>query len=305
MPAHLPVRPIGAHVRIAGGLATGGLAYAEAIGAEVIQVFLANPRGWALPAGDPRQDVALRQHMARTGLPVFVHAPYLVNLGSPDPATRERSSESLAHSLRRAREIGARDVVVHTGSAVSTDREEGLRRVREGLLPLLDSLADEGPGLLLEPMAGQGRTLCGRIEEIGPFLAALDWHPQAGICLDTCHAFAAGHDLAAPQGVREALSLLAAALEPAAGAAGRGRLRLIHANDSKDACGSRRDRHERIGAGQIGMPAFQALLHDPATTGVPFILETPGGRDAVAADVAVLKWARENRAPVAGPAGRS
>lgn len=284
MPARTPSRPVGAHVPVAGGLATGALRYAAEIGAEAIQVFVSSPRGWAPPAGDARQDAAFADHVASTGLPVFVHAPYLVNPGSPDPVTRRRSAASLAHSLRRGRQIGALGVVVHTGSAVRGGREHGLRRARECLLPLLGSLGDDGPDLLLEPMAGQGQMLCAAPGDLGPYLDALDWHPRAGLCLDTCHAFAAGHDLAARGGA----ALLLGTLAPAAAA----RLHLIHANDARDGCGSHRDRHEHIGAGRLGTAPFAALLRHPATRGVPFIVETAGPRAAVAADVAILKALR-------------
>ena len=291
MPAHQPSRPIGAHVRVTGGLAAGGLRYAAETGAEAIQVFVSNPRGWALSAGDARQDAVLRDQVASTGVPVFVHATYLVNLGSPDPATRRRSAASLAHSLRRGREIAARGVVVHTGSAVRASREQGMRHVRECLLPLLDSLGDDGPDLLLEPTAGRGQMLCSDAGDLGPYLAAVDWHPRAGLCLDTCHAFAAGHDLAARGGAARLLDALAPVMGRRQGRGG-GRLRLIHANDSKDGCGSHRDRHANIGAGQIGTAPFAALLRHPATRGVPFVVETPGPRAAVAADVATLKALR-------------
>ncbi len=265
---------------VSGGLAAG-LRYAAAIGAEAIQVFVSNPRAWALSAGDAGQDEALREHAAATGLPVYVHATYLINVGSPDPVVRQRSVASLAHSLRRGTEIGARGVVVHTGSATRHgDREAAMRHARECLLPLLESIAADGPDLLLEPMAGHGGMLCAAIGDLPPYLDNLDWHPRAGVCLDTCHAFAAGHDLAAPGGAARLL----ADLETAGG-----RLAVIHANDSKDGCGSRRDRHENIGAGQIGTAAFGALLRHPAVQGVPFILETPGPRAAHAADVAALK----------------
>jgi deoxyribonuclease IV len=302
VPAHTPSRTVGAHVPVTGGLAAGGLRYAAEIGAETIQVFVSNPRGWALSPGDTRQDAVLRDHVASTGMPVFVHAPYLVNLGSPDPVTRRRSAASLAHSLRRGREIGARGVVVHTGSAVRAGRPAGMRHVRESLLPLLDSLGDDGPDLLLEPTAGRGQLLCATAADLGPYLAALDWHPRAGLCLDTCHAFAAGHDLAASGGVAGLLDALASSVERRQGSGSR--LRLIHANDSKDGCGSRRDRHENIGAGLIGTAPFAALLRHPATGGVPFIVETPGPRAAVAADVATLKAlrgkGRPSRTPTAG-----
>lgn len=283
---------VGAHVPTAGGLAAEGLRYAAAIGAEAIQVFVSNPRAWALSAGDAGQDERLREHVAATGLPVFVHSPYLINVGSPDPLVRERSVASLAHSLRRGTEIGARGVVVHTGSAVAEDRDKGLRHVRECLLPLLESIAGDDPDLLLEPMAGQGGMLCATVSDIPPYLDNLDWHPRAGVCLDTCHAFAAGHDLAAPGGVARMLADLEA---------GTSRLTLIHANDSKDDCGSRRDRHENIGTGQIGAAAFGALLQHPATRGVPFILETPGPKAAHAADIAALTRLRGPQGQSGGP----
>ena len=294
MPAQTPSRPIGAHVPVTGGLAAGGLRYAAETGAEAIQVFVSNPRGWAPSAGDARQDAALRDHVASTGLPVFVHATYLINLGSPDPVTRQRSAASLAHALLRGRDIGALGVVVHTGSAVRASREQGMRHVRACLLPLLYSLGDDGPDVLLEPTAGRGQMLCGAAGELGPYLDAVDWHPRAGVCLDTCHLFAAGHDLAARGGVAGLLATLAPV---------NGRLRLIHANDSKDGCGSHRDRHENIGAGQIGTTPFAALLRHPATRGVPFIVETPGPRAAVAADIATLKALRGKGQAARAPAG--
>ncbi|GII76102.1 putative endonuclease 4 [Sphaerisporangium rufum] len=271
---------IGSHVYVAGGLATGGLRRAAEIGAEFVQVFVTNPRGWALAAGDPAQDAALR----RSGVPVFIHTPYLVNVGSPDPAVLARSAASIRHALARGCQIGARGVVVHTGSAVSQPRADALRGLREHLLPILDEIGDGGPDLLLEPMAGQGAMLCAMLPDLEPYLAALDGHPRAGICLDTCHAFAAGHDLAAPGGAAALLSCLAAVAP--------GRLRLVHANDSKDPCGSKRDRHENIGDGHIGVAAFGELLRHPVAAGVPFCIETPGGPDRHRADIELLKGLR-------------
>ncbi len=296
-PAAPPSRPIGAHVRVSAGLAAGGLAEARALGAEAIQVFAANPRAWAAPAPDPRQDAAFAARRADLGLPLFVHAPYLINPGSADSRIRQRSGQSLAHSLGRGAALGALGVVVHTGSATDGDRAAGLRRVREVLLPLLDSLPEDAPDLLLEPTAGQADLLCGQAADLGPYLEALDWHPRAGLCLDTCHAFAAGHDLTVAGGVGSLLTALAqAGAGGQAGPAG-GRLRLIHANDSKDPCGSRRDRHQNIGSGQLGTGPFLALLHHPATAGIPFIIETPGPDSRRAADVATLKTLRDRPPP--------
>jgi len=288
-----PIRPIGAHTPVARGLATASLSYAAAVGAEAIQIFVTNPRGWAASAGNDAQTVALRDHVAATGFGVFIHAPYLINVGSPDPVLRNRSRALLAHCLRRDAAIGARGVVVHAGSAITADRDAGLRRARETLLPLLDTLGGdrrEGPALLIEPMAGQGSMLCAAIEDIGPYLAALDWHPSALLCLDTCHLFGAGHDLTAGNGVATALAQLAEVAP--------GRLRLIHANDAKDGCGSRKDRHQNIGQGTLGTRPFWELLHHPATAGVPFVVETPGAERGQAADVATLKkLRRSSRAP--------
>lgn len=164
---------------VAGGLHSVGLSYARDLGAEAVQVFVANPRGWATPTGSPAQDEAFRAACAAESIPAYVHAPYLINFGSHTGATVERSVESLRHSLRRGRAIGALGVVVHTGSATGgRDRSVALAQVREHLLPLLDELThDDDPFLLLEPTAGQGASLCSRTWDLGPYFEALDAHP--------------------------------------------------------------------------------------------------------------------------------
>ncbi|MFE3018472.1 deoxyribonuclease IV [Streptomyces sp. NPDC059256] len=279
--------PVGGHVPVAGGLATIGLGYARELKAEAVQVFVANPRGWATPSGNPAQDEQFRAGCAEAGLTAWVHAPYLINFGSHTEATAEKSVESLRHSLRRGREIGAQGVVVHTGSATGgRTREVALAQARELMLPLLDELThDDDPFLLLESTAGQGFSLCSRAEDFGPYFDALNAHPKLGICLDTCHIHAAGHDLADPLGVQRTLDLLVKTV-------GAGRLKLIHANDSQEAAGARKDRHANIGAGHIGVEAFRELLRHPATDGVPLVIETPGGRQGHAADVERLKSLR-------------
>ncbi|MFF5204710.1 deoxyribonuclease IV [Streptosporangium sp. NPDC000396] len=272
---------IGGHVSVTGGLAKGGLQYASDIGAEMIQVFVSNPRGWTLAAGDPGQDAKLRE----SGMLSFVHTPYLVNMGSPSADTLEKSVATVRHSLQRAYAIGAVGSVVHTGSAVSQPRDDAMRQLRDRLLPLLEEIPEDGPDLLLEPMAGQGAMLCATVQDLEPYLAALDWHPKAGVCLDTCHAFAAGHDLSTPDGVKETLDALHA-IAP-------GRLKLVHANDSKDVCGSKKDRHENIGAGHIGAQSFADLMRHPAVAGVPLCIETPGGADKHREDIETLKKLRD------------
>lgn len=311
-----PRNPVGAHVPVAGrGLVGTGLARAAEIGAEAVQVFVANPRGWATPAGNPAHDAAFRERCRELGVPAYVHAPYLINFGSGTGATRERSAESLRHSLHRAQAIGAAGVVVHTGAATgaatggdpsgdaggdptaadASHRARALAFLRAGVLPLLDELDARdtpdapAPWLLLEPTAGQGASLCSRLEDLAAYADALDRHPRLGVCLDTCHVFAAGHDLAAPGGVTAALDVLESSFGP-------GRLRLIHANDSKDVVGAHKDRHENIGAGRIGAAPFADLFTHPATAGVPLIVETPDRSAAPgqghAADIARLKSLR-------------
>ena len=279
--------PVGTHVQVGKGLVKGALTRADEIGAEVIQVFVGNPRGWAPASGDPAVDRAFREACTATGRRVFVHSPYLVNLGSPTPATYERSVATIAHNLTRAAEIGAEGVVVHTGSCVDDGRvESALRQVREGLLPVLDALGDDGPWLLLEPTAGQGRSLCAGVDDLEPYLAALDRHPAVGICLDTCHVFAAGAPLDEPGGTTATVDRLVEI-------AGADRLRLVHANDSMDVRGAFKDRHQKIGEGYIGLGAFEELFAHPATDGVPFVLETPGSRDVHDPQIALLQKLRE------------
>jgi deoxyribonuclease-4 len=304
---------IGSHATVTGGVATGGLAYASEVGAEVIQVFVSNPRGWAAGPGDHGEDARLRESQ----IPVFVHATYMINLGSGNPEVAARSADAVAHALRRGADIGARGVVVHTGSAAGwaardagegDARDRALRQIGEIALPLLDKLGDDDPDLLFEPMAGQGQMLCAHAGELASYLSAVEYHPKAGVCLDTCHMFAAGHDLTAEGGVADMLAELDAAAgngaaESAwaaagagvaagkgAGAGGLGRVKLVHANDSLLGCGSKRDRHEAIGAGQIGTTPFRELL--AALPDVPFVVETPGGKTGHARDIATLKGLR-------------
>lgn len=285
--------PIGTHVLVGKGLVAGAVAQADLLGCETFQIFTGNPRGWALTDGRPAEDAHFRTLMAERGTRTFIHAPYLVNLGSRTPATYERSAASVAHNLRRAAEMGAEGVVVHTGSYVDAGdgdavgrHDAAMKRVREALLPLLDAVADDdAPWLLLEPTAGQGRSLCAGVDDLEPYLAALDLHPKAGICLDTCHVFAAGAPLDEPGGAT-------ATVDRVVEIGGPGRLRLVHANDSMDVRGAFKDRHQRIGEGHIGEAAFVELLAHPATDGVPFILETPNSRTADNRDIPLLKRLR-------------
>ena len=257
--------------------------YAAKIGAEVVQVFLSSPRAWALPPGTPDSDASFA---AECGVPVFVHAPYLVNFGSPTPETLARSRAALDFSLRRGRAIGARGVVMHAGSGVGNHWAEVMAQLRTHVLRTLDAVPD-GPRLLIEPMASSA-SLASDAASLAAYLDVLGRDERIGVCLDTCHMHAAGHDLSTP-------ASFAAALREYGRAAGRGRIGLIHVNDSRDPAGSGRDRHEAVGKGTIGRAAFTALFRTPASRRVPMVVETNDAGHAD--DIATL---RALRADVAG-----
>jgi deoxyribonuclease-4 len=272
---------IGAHVPVSGGLVRGSLSRADQLGAEVVQIFLANPRGWAEPKTDPSVDETFRLACAERGLPVFVHAPYLINFGSPSAETLAKSAGALEFSLRRAAAVGARGVVVHAGSAVLGNRwDQAMDQVREHLRNLI---TDEGPRLLIEPTAGGGGALAADAASLGAYLEVLD-DPRIGVCLDTCHLHAAGHDLSSAEGMRAGIAAVVRRI-------GRDRIGLVHVNDSRDPVGSKRDRHTGLGAGSIGMDGFAAMFGAPGLRGVPMVVETEEAGHA--ADIATLKALRD------------
>jgi len=277
--------PVGSHILLTG--TPSGLAFAERVGAEAIQIFGSNPRGWAQPRPNPAADAAFGERCAAAKVPLFLHAPYLVNCASPNDVTRTKSAAAIGHALGRGAALGAKGVVVHAGAAVDAGRRRlGVATMRELLLPILDGLRDDDPDLLIEHAAGGGEPIAATVEDLGEVMIALDGHPKLGVCLDTCHAYAAGHDIAAPGGIRAMLNTLVKVV-------GRGRLKLVHANDSKDPLGSRRDRHARIGHGTIGEDPFAELFRHPSTRGVPVIIETPGSVEDHADDIALLKSLRD------------
>jgi deoxyribonuclease IV len=200
-----------------------------------------------------------------------------------------RSARALAFSLRRGQRIGAEAVVVHAGSAVRDQlRGAALSQVREHLPSLLDeadSLGTDAPRLLIEPTAGGGAALAAGIASIADYLDAVA-DERVGLCIDTCHLHAAGHDLSSAAAMRRTLTELVAAV-------GAGRIGLLHVNDSRDPAGSLRDRHAAIGEGTIGAAAFGGLFTTPALRGVPMVVETEPA--AQADDVSLLKKLRDKR----------
>ena len=278
---------LGAHVPTSGGMAKRSIEYAEAIKAEAIQVFASNPRGWAMPDANPEADAKFREKAEALDLETYVHAPFLINLGSPNEGTYKNSLASTAYSLKRGKEIGALGVVIHTGSAVDESHiEKAWQQIHDGMMPILSKLSDDDPWLLLEPTAGQGQSLVRKLDDLTKYFEALEWHPKVGVCLDTCHVFAAGHDIKSKGGMTKTIDLLV-------DVAGQERIQLIHANDSMDVLGSLKDRHQNLGDGEIGTKPFAELLAHPAVANAPLILETPGEEPEHGREVALLRKMRD------------
>ena len=283
----MPNPRIGAHVPTSGGMAKRSIAYAQTIGAEAIQVFASNPRGWAMSEPNRAADEEFRKIASELDIATYVHAPYLINLGSPTRETYEKSLDSTRYSLSRGADIGALGVVIHTGSAVDVSHvPQAWKQIHDGMMPILEALGEDAPPLLLEPTAGQGQSLVKRLEDLVHYFDALENHPKVGVCLDTCHVFAAGHDISKKGGMTETLDLLVSVV-------GIGRLQLIHANDSMDVCGALKDRHQNLGEGHIGVDPFKELIHHPAVKNVPLILETPGQEPEHGKEVSLLKKFRK------------
>jgi deoxyribonuclease-4 len=277
---------LGAHTPTSGGMAKRSIAYAQEVKAEAIQVFASNPRGWAMPDANVEADKLFRDKALELDIETYVHAPFLINLGSPTVGTYENSVASTAYSLRRAKEIGSKGVVVHTGSAVDADYvDKAWKQIKKGVMPVLNKLKEDDPWLLLEPTAGQGQSLVKKLDDLLYYFEALEWHPKVGVCLDTCHVFAAGHDIAKKGGMTETLDLLVKLV-------GIERIKLIHTNDSMDVCGALKDRHQNLGDGEIGLKAFEELLAHPVAQTAPLILETPGMEEKHGEEIALLSKMR-------------
>jgi deoxyribonuclease-4 len=280
---------IGAHVPTSGGMATRSIEYALTIKAEAIQIFASSPRTWATSTPNPQMDEKFREKTTEHNIEPYVHASFLINLGSPTQSTYENSLSATAYSLKRGREIGAKGVVVHTGSAVDESHVvNAWKQIHEGVMPILNNLKDDDPWLLLEPTAGQGQSLVKKLDDLTRYFEALEWHPKVGVCLDTCHVFAAGHDIKKPGGMKETLDLLIEIV-------GLERIQLIHANDSMDICGNLKDRHQNLGKGEIGIEPFAELLAHPVVAKAPLILETPGAELEHGSEVKLLKSMRDKK----------
>ena len=257
----------GAHVSIANHL-YDAVDRAKAIGCDAMQIFPGNPRGWHPSYFKPADlDEFRRRRRAADIRPLVIHLPYLVNLGAPNDRVFEASIAATKNALAKGVLVDADFLVMHVGSHVGAGREYGLERINAGLKDILTS--DFGPAkLLLENTAGAGFTLGSRVEEIAGILNDLDKDPRLGVCLDTCHAYAAGYDLSDPATLDEFIQNID-------GLIGLDRIGIIHANDCRGTLGDHLDRHEQIGRGAIGADGFRTILARPEFQEITFIIETP------------------------------
>ena len=237
-------------------------------GCDVVQIFTKSPQQWRGGNLTDEQVETFLRAQEEIGIPCLAsHDSYLINPASPDPELLEKSRTALTEELIRSSRLGIPFVVMHQGAAPDAE-EDALERLAGSIRHALEGAPEDGSALLLETTAGQGTCLGHRFDQIARVLEAVDAGDRLGVCLDTCHIFAAGYDIRDPEAYERTMAELDRLV-------GLERVRLIHANDSKKELGSRVDRHEAIGQGKIGAEAFRLLLSDPRLAGVPTVLETP------------------------------
>lgn len=261
------VLDFGTHTSASGGV-DKTLQRAVDVGATSAQIFTKNERQWRAKPLEP--DVVERYHAEkeRTGIrQVISHASYLINLASPKDDLIEKSIFAHIDELERAEALGLIGAVLHPGAHTGSGEEAGIARVAESLNRIHDQVPDLATLTLLETTAGQGTTLGRTFEELAQMIDGVEAKDRVGVCLDTCHIFAAGYDLRTAEGVTKAIDDFDRII-------GLDRLKAIHLNDSKMPFASNKDRHEQIGEGEIGIEGFRALVNDPRLAGLPAILET-------------------------------
>jgi deoxyribonuclease-4 len=273
---------LGAHVPTAGGLHHAP-AHGRDIGATAIQVFTRNQRQWAARPLLEEEAGAFREALRASGVrSVMSHASYLINLASPDPLLSQRGREAFRVEMARCHELGIPLLVFHPGAHLGAGETAGLRAVAQGLDHVLAAGRRAGVTPLIEVTAGQGSCVGHRFEHLAEILSRVKSPERVGVCLDTCHLFAAGYDIATPRGYERTLAEFDRMV-------GLDRLRAIHLNDARKPLGSRVDRHAPIGEGFLGVRTFRRLLADPRLRDVPKVLETPGGLEAWRRELALLR----------------
>ena len=288
------MKPIGAHMSIAGGLAKA-FQRIRIVGGECLQIFVKPNVQWE--AGDLTLDEVIwfkeEQQRAQVA-PVVAHASYLLNLASPDSLLRKKSILTLALELVRSARLGIPYLIIHPGSHLGTGEGKGIKRIAQGLDQAFNRAGVETTMILLETTAGSGSQLGSRLEHLRDILAQSRAPQRLGVCVDTSHVFAAGYDIANLNGYEDFLAAFRKLI-------GMRRLKVIHANDSKVPLGAKVDRHQQIGLGHLGTKTFQRLLADPRLDGRPFILETPKGKngetDWDVINIALLKKFRKKPDP--------
>ena len=242
---------------------------ARQIGCQAIQIFASNPTAWRPPLDDPSACAAFTEAARVHDLdPVVLHAPYLINLGTPDDTMWEKSIALLTWTMQRGGLLGARFVVFHTGSHRGCGVEAGIARVAQGIVRVLQE-APSSVSLLLENDVGAGHSLGHSFAQLAAILALLPQYAERlGVCLDTAHLWGAGHDISTCASTLQVLAQCDATF-------GLSRLKVLHLNDTEKALGSHRDVHARLGEGIIGEEGLRTLLHDPRLQHVAVLMETP------------------------------
>lgn len=282
---------LGAHQSIAGGVSRA-FARAEKDGAESLQVFTKNARGWAAKPLEQPEVEAFRKEAKRTGLPVIAHASYLTNLGSENEEIRAKSLAGFSDELERCERLGIQYLVLHPGANPDLDR--GISLIAEGLDHGLRAVPGEVQ-VLLEITAGQGNSIGHRFEHLARIIEKTRAADRVAICLDTCHLYMAGYDIGSRDGYKRTLAELDVSL-------GMERVKAIHLNDCKKPFGARVDRHESIGKGTLGTDVFRWLVNEPSFRSTVGVLETPNF-EAYAEELELLRGLRtRKRASTSRPA---
>jgi deoxyribonuclease IV len=276
--------PLGAHMSTSGGIHKA-LERGHSIGCESIQIFGTNPTRWKCRTVDEEAISKFAKARDETGIaPIVVHARYLINLGSPDDALWAKSRNAFRDELELCEQLSLPYIVIHPGSHMKTGDEAGLSRVVDALDILREETAGSEVMILLENTAGQGTNLGYSFEHLASIMEQVHDNAWLGVCFDTCHGFAAGYELRTDEGYAETWDAFDRVI-------GRERLRCLHLNDSKGDFGGRRDRHQHIGQGTLGVAAFRLVMNDGRLRDLPMLLETPKGPE-MEEDVENLKLLR-------------
>lgn len=260
-------RLLGSHMSTRGGMAKA-IERGESIGCTAIQVFVKGNTRWQFPPLKADDVSAFREGLQRGNVrSVIAHAIYLVNLCSDKPEFVLKSIDDLVDELTRCEQLGITGLVMHPGAHCGAGCESGIDAVAEGLNKVFEATSDLKAEILLETTAGQGSCLGHQFSEIAEIIHRVERKDRLGVCLDTCHVFAAGNDIRTREGYEKMWSDFDALI-------GREWLSAIHLNDSKNPCGSRKDRHDHIGKGHVGLEAFRFLMNDPTLRDIPMVLET-------------------------------